>query len=89
MPDILQQKSLTNRNVFILVLFILTSVPSLVFSGTVIYYRFQQTELEIQKLQKDEEYTNARMDKKDNRILERVEKLEKRVTDLEKPNSDK
>jgi hypothetical protein len=89
MPDTLQQKSLTNRNVLFLVFFLLTSVPSLVFSGTVIYYRFQQTELEIQELQKDEDYTNERMDKKDNRLLERIEKLEERVTNLEKPNSDK
>jgi hypothetical protein len=75
--DILQKKEWNTKQVITAILI----AVSITFSGTMIWGRFLSVETEISTL-------SGRVEKKDERGNERLDKIEARVTILEQPNTD-
>jgi len=78
MTDVLQKKEWNTKQVITAIIV----AVSITFSGTMVWNRFLFVEGEITVL-------SDRVEKKDERSSDRMDKFEERLIELEKPNTDK
>ena len=72
-----------------LVAYMIVGLVAATYALTTIYNKFLMMDEKIHDLELKIEYIDGRHDRKEGRQQETIEELDARVTDLERPNSDK